>query len=332
MERIGRLVLALVLGLGAAERVAAAERLEPVKPTHGEVVFRPTADEAQIAELFRLTEHRFEYELRPVESYATTMDIARLTFPSPVQTAEPNNNTVHCEYFRPRRPGSCPGVVVLHILGGDFDLARLFARFFADRGVAALFLKMPYYGERRQPGSSKRMVSEDIEATVAGLRQAVLDVRQATAWLASRDEIDADRLGVFGISLGGITAGLSATAEPRLSRVCLMLAGGDIGQVAWESPELEPLRRRWAADGGSKEDFFATLAKVDPVTYAHNAHGRKILLINAQHDEVIPRACTESLWRALGEPEIEWLDAGHYSAMRYIFNGLGRVSRFFAQP
>ena len=62
-----------------------------------------------------------------------------MTFPSPVVTPHANNNTVHCEYFRPLAAGKHPGVIVLHILGGDFDLARLFCRSLAHRGTAALF-------------------------------------------------------------------------------------------------------------------------------------------------------------------------------------------------
>jgi hypothetical protein len=44
---------------------------------------------------------------------------------------------------------------------------------------------------------------------------------------------------------------------------------------------------------------------------------------------VIPRACTDSLWHAFGGPEIVWFDAGHYTALRFIFEGMERVTRFF---
>jgi hypothetical protein len=54
-----------------------------------------------------------------------------------------------------------------------------------------------------------------------------------------------------------------------------------------------------------------------------------MLMLNARYDEVIPRECTESLWHALGEPEIVWWDAGHYSAARFMLDGLARVTRFF---
>ena len=72
------------------------------------------------------------------------------------------------------------------------------------------------------------------------------------------------------------------------------------------------------------------LRPVDPATHAGKVRGRRILMLNAAEDEVIPRACTESLWQALGQPEIVWWNAGHYSAAQYIFEGLARTVRFFA--
>ena len=94
--------------------------------------------------------------------------------------------------------------------------------------MAALFVKMPYYGERRQPGSSARMVSTNPEETVRGMTQAVKDIRYAAAWLSAQEEVDSSAIGVFGISLGGITASLAATAEPRFTKICPVLAGGDL--------------------------------------------------------------------------------------------------------
>jgi dienelactone hydrolase len=299
------------------------------------VQFECCEDEAGLPEQFRLERHLFKYEEKPVALSSRTMRASLVTFPSPVVTPHPNNNTVHCEYFCPLEAGSRgnvkrPGVIVLHILGGDFDLSRLFCRMLASNGVSALFMKMPYYGERRQPGSEARMISMDPAETVRGMTQAVLDVRQAAAWLSAQDHVDPRQLGIMGISLGGITSALAAGIEPRFSKVCLILAGGDMGEVAWTSAEMAPLRKRWAESGGTKESLFAALAPVDPIRYAKPVAGRKILMLNARHDEVVPPACTESLWRAYGKPEIIWWDAGHYTAVRYIFSGIAKVVEFFS--
>lgn len=279
--------------------------------------------------MFRLTPAAFAFHQQTIKTTATGYDVWEVTFPSPVETAFEVNNTVHCEYFRPLRSSKHPAVIVLHILGGDFDLSRLFARQLAQGGVAALFLKLPYYGPRRPQGIKVRMVSENPRETVAGMRQAILDIRRGVAWLAAQEEVDAERLGVFGISLGGITGALALSIEPRLSMGCLMLAGGDVAKVAWDNPELTKLRERWLTEGGTKEEFFALWKSIDPVTYAELARGKKMLMLNARHDEVIPPACTESLWHALGEPEIVWYDAGHVSSVRFLFDGLVRVPRFF---
>lgn len=319
-------ILLLLLCVFAPWREASAEEESPVQ---GIVRYEPAKDESKTLERFRLEPHEFAFKQQPVETSATAMRMFEVTFPSPVETPYEENNTVHAEYFRPTAEGRHPGVIVLHILGGDFELSRLFCRTLAHNDVAALFVKLPYYGPRRPPGTSTRMVSPDPRQTVAGMTQAVLDIRRGRAWLAAQEEIDPQQTGIFGISLGGITCALAASAEPRFAKVCPMLAGGDVGQVSWNAKELSPIRERWLADGGTRETFFETLRQIDPAAHAGNLRDRQCLFLNATHDELIPRECTESLWRAAGEPEIVWYDAGHYSAGRFIFDGLSRVTRFF---
>jgi dienelactone hydrolase len=295
----------------------------------GKFSFEPL-DESRVPEPFRLEVRRdIPFQTAPMATTSQTFAISAVTFPSPVETPHANNNTVHCEYFCAAGDGKRPGVIVLHILGGDFDLSRLFCRALTTRGCSALFVKMPYYGPRRQPDVATRMVSRDPHETVRGMTQAVKDVRYATAWLANRPEIDADQLGIMGISLGGITGALTLTAEPRLHKAFLMLAGGDVAQVAWETKKMRQLREQWEANGGTKDSFFALMRTVDPAAYGDRVRDRKILMINARHDEIIPAACAESLWKSFGEPPIVWLDAGHISAARYIFDGLDKATKFF---
>lgn len=316
--------LALIQGRGIA-----AERAP--EPRRGTVHFVPASDESAIAGRFRLPAHEFQYEEQLRPKVSDRIAISYVTFPSPVQTEFPENNTVHCEYYRPNVEGKVPGVIVLHILGGDFPLARVFSNALAQRGVAALFLKMPYYGPRRPPNTNRRMVSKDPRETVTGMTQAILDIRQGAAFLAARQEINADELGVFGISLGGITGALALTAEPRLRNGCLLLAGGDMAQIAWEAKELDETRQHWIMTGGTKEAFFELMKAVDPVTYAQNVRGRRLLMLNAADDEVIPKPCTESLWRAFGQPEIVWYDGGHYSVARHLLDAMQRTQDFFVK-
>ncbi len=326
------LTLVACLGTGGPTATAAPSLAEP---RHGEVRYEPAENEAMVAEIFRLPAQTFVFDQQFVDSRSSRYELSLVTFPSPVETPHANNNTVHCEYFRPVAPGQHPGVVVLHILGGDFELSRLFCKQLALHDVGALFLKLPYYGERKQPGVDIEMISADPHQTYAGMRQGILDIRRAAGWLRAQSEIDPADLGVMGISLGGITGALAGTAEPRFGKMFLMLAGGDLSQIGWDSeglPELKEAREKWLASGRTKEELFELLAPIDPARYGANVRGRKILMLNADHDEIVPKACTEALWRAFGEPEILWLDAGHYSAMRYIPGALEKAAKFFSAP
>lgn len=331
LRRLRFMIVLLALAVVFTELSAVADETAK-EPRTGEVTFTPVEDEATLVpEAFQLEEHTFPFEQKFLTTSSKRIEISEVTFPSPVETPHANNNTVHAEYFRPLSEGKHPGVIVLHILGGDFDLSRLVARQLASNGVAALFIKLPYYGPRKEPGVDIAMVDTNPHQTVKGFNQAVLDIRRGAAWLAAQEEVDPEQLGITGISLGGITTSLAAAGEPRFKKVCPILAGGDIVRVSAESPEAAVFREKWIADGGTIEELVEVLRPIDPVTHAERVKGRKIMMINARYDEVVPPACTESLWHAFGEPEIHWYDAGHYSFARFIFDALGKATRFF-QP
>jgi dienelactone hydrolase len=276
----------------------------------------------------------FSYELEPVLT-TPRYTVSKVRFPSLIETPDPENNTVHAEYFAPVGfgPGR-PGVIVLHILGADFPLSRYMAARMADRGIAALFVKLPYYGERRPPGRSgaipsKRLVSADIERTMTAMRQAVLDVRRAGCWLTAQPSVDAARLGVSGISLGGIVSALTAAVDPAIREGAFLLAGGDLSTILWEMPEGATFRKVWVESGRTKADLKELTDVFDPLTYASGLAGKRLLFIAGNVDEVVPPACTRLLWEAAGKPSIVWYDCGHYSSVGYLLPGIRRTVEFF---
>jgi dienelactone hydrolase len=299
----------------------------------GDVTFRPGPDEPSVPERFRLEPAVFTYELEPVLA-TPRYSVSRLRFPSPVTTADPVNNVVHAEYFQPIGAGpKRPAVVVLHILGADFPLSRYMAARLADRGIAALFVKLPYYGERRPPGGgldAKRFLSADIERTVTAMRQGICDVRRAAAWLASRPDIDPLRLGVSGISLGGIVSSIVVAVDPSIREGAFLLAGGDLSTILWQMPEGKAFRARWLESGRTLADLKALTDPFDPLLYASRLKGKRVFMMAGTVDEVIPPACARALWEAAGRPPIRWYDCGHYSAVGFLLPGIRRTVDFFA--
>ncbi|MBV8266816.1 MAG: alpha/beta hydrolase family protein [Planctomycetaceae bacterium] len=308
----------------AAGLIAAA----PV-PERGEATFRPTAAEAAVPERFRLPAASFGFECEPLLATAS-YTVSAVRFASPITTPDPENNTVHAEYFRPLGGGRSPAVVVLHILGADFALSRYLAARLADRGVAALFLKLPYYGERRPAGGPQRFLSADVERSILAMRQGVCDVRRAAAWLANRPEVDPAKIGVTGISLGGIVSALTAAVDPAIGRGAFLLAGGDLARVLWQMPEGTRYRTLWLESGRSFDDFRALVAPVDPLTYADRLVGKRLLMIAGTVDEVIPPSSARALWDAAGRPPIHWYACGHYSAVGFFLPAVRQTVEFFA--
>ena len=299
----------------------------------GEARFVPTAAEPNVPTLYQLPAvvYSFERELILDEPRFT---VSRVRFPSPIVTKDPINNTVHAEYFQPKDPGKRPAVVVLHILGADFALSRYYASRLASSGVAALFMRLPYYGERRPPGHPNRFLSNDVAETSLSMRQAVCDVRRSGSWLAGRPEVDPARLGVTGISLGGITAALAVAVDPAFDRAVTILAGGDLDQILWTMDEsgADRWRREWLAAGRTPADLKTLTRDFDPITYAARLQGKKVLMMAGDVDEVVPPAAARHLWDAAGRPPIRWFDCGHYSSAGYLLPAIREAVDFLNQP
>lgn len=301
-------------------------------PQTGSVAFRATKQEPQVPRRFQLKDHDFKYAAK-YQRKSGPVRVYKIQFPSPVKSEHAANNTVHADYFQPKGKGPFPAVVVIHILGGEFPLSQMIANGLARKGIAALFIKLPYYGERRGNTRGRYFISFEPDVTKRNFTQAVLDVRRAAGWLAARPEVDADQLGITGISLGGIMTALSAPAEPRFKKVAIYLGGGDLGNMVWSHPNqaASAFRKSWLARGETKASFLKKVTPVDPVTYGHLLKKRQVLMIAAKNDEIVPPASTKALWEAAGrKPKLVWLDAGHISAMLHLVGEMERLNRFFA--
>jgi len=301
--------------------------------TTGEARFVPTAQEASVPALYQLPAATYRFEHEPILD-EPKFTVAKVRFPSPVLTRFEVNNTVHAEYFQPKHPGKRPAVVVLHILGADFALSRYYSARLASEGVGAFFMKLPFYGERRPVGHPQRFLSNDVAVTSEAMRQAVLDVRRAGSWLASRPEVDADRLGVTGISLGGITSALVLAVDPSFERSVTILAGGNLDEILWTMDETgaDRWRRDWLAAGRTPADLKRLTHDFDPITYADRLKGKKLLMMAGNVDEVVPPASARRLWEAAGRPPIRWFDCGHYSAAGFLLPAFREAVDFLNQP
>jgi len=298
----------------------------------GTVKFAPQDDQSKIPARYRLEPHEFNWVMTPKADWPISgVEMFEVRFPSPVTTKYPENNTVHAEYFRPKKAGPFPAVIVLDITGGNQMLSRTIARHLAQNGVAGMFTQMAYYGPRRPANSKLRLLSFDVDHTIEAVRQTVLDLRRATAFLESRPEVDPKQLGIMGTSLGSFVAALTGEMEPKLGKVCVLLGGGGFVDAYYNDARVAPFRVAYELTGGNRKAIEKWLAPVDPITHADLLRDRKVLIVGAKHDEIVPPKMAENLWKASGEQRIVWLESGHFTAAVYLVSSLSHVVEHF-QP
>jgi dienelactone hydrolase len=301
---------------------------DPV-PISGTIEFKSPGDESKIPELYRLDKHEFSYHVvHEREMPGCGVDVFRLDFPSPVKSPTPENNTVWAEYYRPRGPGPFAATIVLDITAGDQTLSRTIGTVLAENKIAALFVQMAYYGPRRPAGSRLRLLSPDFKQSMDAVRQSVLDIRRAGAWLESQPEVDHTKIGILGTSLGSLVGTLAAEMEPRFAKVVILLGGGDLVDAYYDHPRAWLMRQIYEACGGTKEKVRRFIAPVDPVTCADRLKDRAVLMIAAKRDQIIPACATLALWNAAGQPRIIWYDCTHYGAALYFAAIMREVTAF----
>jgi len=191
----------------------------------------------------------------------------------------------------PRGAGSAPAALLLHGFSSSKErMAQSVGRALQERGVASLALDLPFHGERH--GGRDAVPYRNPLALVAAWTSAVREARAAVSWLAAQREVDADRIGVIGYSLGGFLALMTASEEPSVCVVALAAAG----DLPDSTPYLALVRRA-----------------VDPLRAVRTLHGRPILLLNGRRDTTTRPAQAERLFAYAEEPkELRWYEGGHW--------------------
>jgi dienelactone hydrolase len=267
------------------------------------------------------------YRLRPVREIGD-VTISELTYPSPGPSLAPENDTVYAEYFRPKGSGPFRAVIVLDILDGRTYVARMVAASLASSGVAALFVKLPYYCERRPKSIDPSKLA--LEDAIGAVTEGVRDIRRGAAWLRGRKEVK--DVGIVGVSLGAFMAELAAGADGGFDRCAFVDGGGSFADTIYAgSKDTRRIVAVLAARGYTEAQVREAFAPLEPLKTIGGVPRGGVLMINCKDDEVVPRASTERYWEAIGKPEIVWYKGGHYALKDHVFEVLGRLQAHFSK-
>jgi dienelactone hydrolase len=174
-----------------------------------------------------------------------------------------------------------------------------YVRLLRRAGYDAWLAVPPRHGDRTPAGvrSGEGFVSPDLPALRSAVEQAVLELR----WLAAIARSRGGEVGLLGLSLGGLSAALAATAPEPLDFVALVAPPADLLHVLAATRigrRYAGLAARAGAPIPGRAALRRMLAPFRPA--ARHPAASRLFLAAGRHDRVVPLLGPARLARAWG--------------------------------
>ena len=209
-----------------------------------------------------------------------------------------NNDPIDLWIARPKLSGKAPVILYLYSYSDSSD--RFHDNGWCKRATADGFAAVGFlaaltdYRFRARP-LRQWFVSELPES----LGSSVHDVQLILNYLASRGDMDMNRVGMFGMGSGASIALLAAHADPRIKTLDLLDPWGDWPEWFRDSPLVpENERPKYLT-----QDFLNSVAPLDPVAYLPSLKTQKLRLQQTLSEPVTPKAAKDRIAAALPDPD-----------------------------
>ena len=215
----------------------------------------------------------------------------------------------------PPGTGRLAAVVYLHGAGGGRGQLLVPAVWLAGRRAVGLTITLP--SSAAGPAPSGLTPSQALARERRLFVADVVAARRAVDLLGSLRQVDPDRIGLVGWSLGARVGAVLTGAEPRIHAFVLMSGGATPVRVyvAQAPATLRPEVRR-------------VLTAIDPLRWIARARPGTILLEDGRKDAVVPRSALLGLARAApGGTVVRWYPAGHELSVAAYRDQLDWLSR-----
>ncbi|MFQ6022441.1 MAG: dienelactone hydrolase family protein [Acidiferrobacterales bacterium] len=286
------------------------------------------AGEEELASLAAtLSDTHFAYDKETVVQPSNHMEekletskyrVRRLSFPSIGENGQ-DGNLVTGLYYQSKLPGKKKLVIVLPIWGTHTYPSRkmtksLLAYSRGDMNVLRILGENFLFDwEAMRAVSTEEAVIVVARQMAERVQTHVIDIRRIVDWTETQPDIDPERVGLIGFSMGGLVGSLIMANEPRIAASAFAMGGANPHEMiasCWgRAAEIrKTLLRRF---GWTTETFASKiekpLAPINPTSYAGQVDPKNVIVFDAQYDTCIPKSGRDAFWDALGRPErISW--------------------------
>ena len=235
------------------------------------------------------------------ETPATGVTVFEISYDSP------KGGRVPGYLVMPSGKGPFAAIVYMHWGQGNKGEFLSEAVDMAQRGVIGLMIDAPYLRPDVPPPAKGKEAEFERDSYI----QMVVDLRRAVDLLISRKDVDTDRIGYVGHSLGATWGAPLAAAEKRI-KVFVLMGGLPKVPPDWDDDSFYQQARRATTPRAEFDKEAAVLAPIEPERFAANTGPAKIYFQWAQHDMFISRKSADEYFNAVGGPkEQRWYFTSH---------------------
>jgi uncharacterized protein len=195
-------------------------------------------------------------------------------------------------WYAPSR--NTAAIVIVHGTEADRSALLLETKILAQAGFGVLALDLP--GQGASGGNTLWGVAE---------RRAI---SAAIDWLTTRGEVDPQRIGGFGQSMGAYILTQAAVLDRRLRAVMLSASPSDVVEQNWWATSrwglLSQLPAYWALRASGMP------LDMQPRDVIGGIAPRAVFILGGNLDDVVPVYMARQLYQSAGEPKELWIVQG----------------------
>lgn len=199
-------------------------------------------------------------------------------------------------------------IVLVHGTGADRSSLLLETRILTEAGFGVLALDLP--GQGQSEGRTRWGVPE---------RQAI---SAAVDWLSARDEVDAQRIGGFGLSMGAYVLTQAAVLDRRLRSVTLASSPNDVVEQNWLASDAWGLLTQIPCYLALR--MYGQSLDMLPKDVIGAIAPRAVFIVAGDLDTVAPKFMAQQLYAKAGNPKELWIlpgahhgDYAHIAPLEY---------------
>jgi acetyl esterase/lipase len=192
--------------------------------------------------------------------------------------------------IRPRGVENPPVVLYLYGYPSEADRFRddRYCTRVAQGGFAAVGFVSALTGHRYHSRPMKEWFVSELEEALV---KSTHDVQMIINYLSTRDDMDVNRVGMFGQGSGGTIAILAAAVDPRIKAVDTLNPWGDWPDWMAKSARIPDAERpRYVT-----ADFQKQIARLDPIVWLPKLSSRPTRIQSVMDDLATPEICKKKI-------------------------------------